>query len=247
MLAGGMRSAVAVYLAFGSCGAICQVPSRDTSTQAGKQWELGRPTDESRETRDGIINDPAIVEYLQQLAGRVTSANSQPIQVRITRSRDQYAILLANRVLYISAGLLETIENEAELAGLLAHELAHRLSPSGCVLGSTLASSRSGDPRAREQEATTDAILSLKAIGYDPVEFLGLLSKLAYEHPVWAKAIVLEDLIDFRVRLEGETAPVVGYRIDSSAFRRAHSALEAVLGKSTATHVVASGPIMKKR
>jgi hypothetical protein len=34
---------------------------------------------------------------------------------------------LPNRVLYLSSGMLARIDNESELAGLLAHEFAHSL------------------------------------------------------------------------------------------------------------------------
>src|SRR5438045_2088321 len=116
------------------------------------------------------------------------------MRVRITRSTDQYALLVPNRDLYLSAGLLERIEDEAELTGLIAHELGHQTQgqqgslPRGtCVLASLLAASRPGDLREREQQATTAAVSYLKAAVYDPAGVLNLLSRLAYAHPVWAK------------------------------------------------------------
>ena len=73
--------------------------------------------------------------------------------------------------------------------------------------------------------------LVLKAAGYDPAAVLDILSKLAYEHPAWAKAIVPDDLLSFRVELEGEAVPPGGYRIGSSEFAAAHTLLENALAR----------------
>ncbi|PYT20582.1 MAG: hypothetical protein DMG57_41645 [Acidobacteria bacterium] len=245
----------ALLLALAGRDAICQVPSStDTSTEIRKEWELGRSAGD-RQTMDGSINDPAILEYLRQLAGRLTSAAGvSPIQIRLTRSNGQYSFLRTNRVLFISAGLLKRIEDEAEFSGLLAHELAHltqgqrsSLSRGVCVLASPIASSSTGDLREREQHATTVAISYLKAAGYDPTGLLNFLSKLAYEHPVWATAIASEDLLDLRVGLEGETVPQSGYRIDSSKFIEVHSTLEATLGRIIDRAALASRPVLSRR
>jgi predicted Zn-dependent protease len=232
-------SAAGLFFAFTVCDAICQVGSSgESATQIGKQWRLGRPAADDPEMRDGSINDAGILEYLQQLAGRLAGTAGAPaMQVRLTKSRDQYASLLPKHVLYISAGLLDRIEDEAELAGLLAHELGHTLPGQqgslprdACVLASAVTPAVAASLRDREQLATTSAISNLKAAGYDPAGVLDLLSKLVYEHPAWAKAIPSEDLLALRVRLEGETMPPEGYRLDSSGFSHVHSTLEAMFG-----------------
>jgi predicted Zn-dependent protease len=115
---------------------------------------------------------------------------------------------------YISGALLERIDNEAELAGLMAYELA---------LGGELGSHQ-------RIAAATIAIDNLKLAGYDPTEMLSLLSILSYEHPTWPGALNSDDLLEFRVKLEAETAPVADYQIDSSEFRTQHARLVALLG-----------------
>jgi hypothetical protein len=59
---------------------------------------------------------------------------------------------------------------------------------------------------------------------------LDLFSKLAYEHPTWAKAIVPKDLLELRVRTEAGGVPPEGYRIESSEFVQHHAMLEPALG-----------------
>jgi hypothetical protein len=186
--------------------------------------------------RDGRIDDPAIIQYLQRIENTVAGAiGAQPLEVRLTRSSDQYASRLPNRVLYISGGLLERIENEAELAGLLAHALAHDPAQTDrCVLASRLAPPAPEEARERERHATTVSTGYLKASGYDPAGVLDLFSKLAYENPVWAKAILPEDLLELRTRMEADAMPPGGYRVESSQFRRMHTLLDVARGHAAA-------------
>lgn len=162
-----------------------------------------------------------------------------------------YANLLPNGVLYVSGAFFERLENEAELAGLLAHQLAHwqrgSLTPSqgqgtiptfwsACVLASQMAPSRLGaDRRASERESTRDAVETLKRAGYEPSAILDLLSKLAFEHPAWAKAIVADDLLDLRIVVESEAPPQSGYSLDSSQFVRQHASVMRALGHVSRT------------
>ncbi|MEO7142729.1 MAG: hypothetical protein ABI165_04425, partial [Bryobacteraceae bacterium] len=86
--------------------------------------------------------------------------------------------------------------------------------------------------REREQRANFAAIGYLRAAGYDPAGLLDLLSKLAYEHTVWARAIVPEDLLGLRTALETDSAPSGGYMINSSRFVQAEARLTELLGHS---------------
>jgi hypothetical protein len=87
----------------------------------------------------------------------------------------------------------------------------------------------------------------LKAAVYDPAGVLDLLSKLAYAHPVWAKAIASEDLLDLRVKLERETIPQTGYRLDSFGFSQVHNTLEGMLRKAIDRATLASRPVLSPR
>jgi predicted Zn-dependent protease len=70
------------------------------------------------ERQSARINDPALNDYLQRIGNRIAlAAGANPLNVRVTASSLQTASLLPNGVLYISGGLLERMESEAELAG----------------------------------------------------------------------------------------------------------------------------------
>src|SRR5580704_13121594 len=122
----GLPSSVA-FLALLADPARCQVaPPGGSSSHIQKDWALGQRLAQDLERRDGRINDPAIVGYLQRIENQIALAiGGKPLEVRVTRGSDRYAFLLPHDVLYLSGSLLERIENEAELAGLLAHQLAH--------------------------------------------------------------------------------------------------------------------------
>jgi predicted Zn-dependent protease len=209
----------------------------DVSTQAGKEWELGgRDRDLSK--RDGSIDDPAILNYVQALADRLSRvATVAPLRVRLTRGAGQYASVSPRRVLYLSAGLLDEMEDEAELAGILAHYLAHLtlarqqpgISDGACVLDPFCPAGWPGDRREQEKQTTVLAVSYLKAAGFDPASQLSLLSKLAYEHPDWARTIRSEDLLDLRFALEKEVMPPDGYRLDSSDFVMFHAAVRSMV------------------
>jgi predicted Zn-dependent protease len=224
-----------------------QAPSSGAPTQTGKEQASGSRPGRDLEQSDGKIDSPALIRYLQRLENKLASAvGAAPAEVRLTRSPDLYVSVPADRILYISGGLLQRIENEAELAGLLAHELAHAqaeraaapegpangISREGCVLQSKPAPAGNENARQRELQATTAALGYLKAAGYDPAGVLDLFSKLAYDHPVWAKAIVPEDLLALRVKTEAEAVPPGGYRIGSSEFVQAHALLSTELSRS---------------
>jgi predicted Zn-dependent protease len=229
-------------LLYGTVGnaAPCQAGSTvDTSTQAGKEWELGRRIPPDLEKKDGGIDDPQMLGYLQQLTDSLSnSAALDSLRVRVTRSTGQYAAVSPKRVLYISAGLLRSIDDEAELSGLIAHKLAHLVlvqqgaaSDSSCALDPPPSSSWPQDMRDRERQSTALAVSYLKRAGYDPTSLLSLLSKFSYEHPGWARAIASEDLLKLRVRLENDAIPPAGYRLDSSAFVQVHAMAATMLGR----------------
>jgi len=219
----------------------CQpFPGDQAPPQIRKDWVLGQRVAHDLEQKDGRVNDPAIGEYLERVENRIAARiGSWPVEVRVTRSAEWYASLLPNRVLYISGGLLQRIENEAELAGLLAHELAHVREQArgalqgegaawrGCILASPLGNE---DAREREMNATTAAFGYLKSAGYYPTAVLDLFSKLAYEHPAWATAILPKDLLEARAKTDADTVPAGGYRVDGSEFLQLHARLETALG-----------------
>jgi hypothetical protein len=214
------------------------------TSQIGKTWEVGHrsvagqlePFVQRVEHKYQRF-DFQELSYVQQTEDRIAAAAGvRPYEIRITGGSEWYGFLLPQRVLYINLGLLERISNEAELAGLLAHELGHEPKSTTehfqqCVLAARyLPVHRS--LRESERLATQRAIGYVKASHYDPSALLDLFSRVSYENHLWSKAIVAEDLLTLRVALEAEAEPLGGYAIDGAEFVRFHAKLAALLGHS---------------
>jgi hypothetical protein len=75
-----------------------------------------------------VLDDPTVVDYLTGLA-----APDAPIQFRVLETRDLRACAFAfpfpDRHVYISTGLIGHTKSESELAGILAHLVAHQSVP----------------------------------------------------------------------------------------------------------------------
>jgi predicted Zn-dependent protease len=229
--------------------ALCQDPQPESSSQIRKEFAIGHTVAVDLEKKDGKLEDAALDAYFNRVLARVAKASGtkQP-EIRITRSLKEYAQLLPG-TLYLSGAMLERIANEGELAGLFAHELAHgsglatRQNPGAtipsvtpaCVLASPALVLQGSTYRDAEIHATAVAVDNLKRAGYDPQAMLDLLSKLAYEHPAWSKAMVPDDLLNVRATLEQEAEPASGYEIDSSEFISQHTRLVGLLGHAKKT------------
>lgn len=73
------------------------------------------------------IEDRAVVEYVTKLAGKIAARSDLrvPVQAAVLNSREVNAFALPGGFLFVQRGLLEAAEDEAQLAGVLAHEIAH--------------------------------------------------------------------------------------------------------------------------
>jgi len=84
--------------------------------------------------RGWVYDDPKINEYLQKL-GLLLVPKETPENVRwhfcALRDIEVNAFALPNGSVYVNSGLLSRMENEAQLAGVLAHEVTHVLNRHG--------------------------------------------------------------------------------------------------------------------
>lgn len=75
-----------------------------------------------------VIDDPMINNYINQVGQRIVSAfPSQPFQYRFYAIRQNAYNAFAGPAgnIFVFSGLFEALDNEHELAALLAHEIAH--------------------------------------------------------------------------------------------------------------------------
>lgn len=73
-------------------------------------------------------DDPALVDYVRQVGARVARESDRDkidYTVQVVEDDAINAFATAGGYLYVTTGLLKTAENEAELAGVLGHEVGH--------------------------------------------------------------------------------------------------------------------------
>lgn len=230
-----MRS-VAIMTVNAACLVFLAAPAKSQTSQIGKKWEFRSRAEQlapfvDRVERKDVRAPPfAGLSYLQRLEDRIAAeASVKADEVRLTLGSEWYTFLLPQGVVEISGGLILRMANEAELAGLIAHQLGHvsRKNAAGrarfqqCVLAlGTLPVAMGEVSREAERQATRTAIGYLKEARYDPSKLLDVLSKLSYEKPIWGKAIVPEDLLSLRVVVEAQAEPQEGYVVDSTDFAK---------------------------
>jgi peptidase M48-like protein len=245
-----LRSACLVAMTLANL-AHAQVRDAGTS-EIRKDWTIEQKAAQDLDQRYGRIDDAALLNYLQRIETRITDAiGADNVEIRVTRPKERLATLLPKRVLYLSLGMLARIETESELAGVLAHEVAHvqrgiravEIPPQPCVFAST--ATPAGQMHDEELRATSDAVGYLRLADYDPLSAVEILSKLGYENPNWGKAIRSEDLLDLRATLEAEGTPAGGYILDSSDFIQWHAGILAALSPATQPSPVSRARLRK--
>jgi len=95
-------------------------------------------------------------------------------RIRLIRDPHLEAFALPDGTIYIHTGILARLDNEAQLAALLAHEMSH------CLHGHSLKATP-GRMRALEMEADLAGFELMTKADYDPVGALRLFEHLADE------------------------------------------------------------------
>jgi predicted Zn-dependent protease len=92
-----------------------------------KQIAMGRSYSQQLESTSKLINDPVITEYVNRVGQNlVRNSDAQvPFTIKIVDTDDINAFALPGGFFYVDSGLILAADNEAELAGVMAHEIAH--------------------------------------------------------------------------------------------------------------------------
>lgn len=92
-------------------------------------WQYARHVEEQFNTSGWLYHDRAFEAYVNEVAQRVFPAENVAqglgIRVRVIRDPLLNAFALPHGAVYLHTGLLAQLENEAQLAALLSHELTH--------------------------------------------------------------------------------------------------------------------------
>jgi hypothetical protein len=95
--------------------------STDTEIKMGKGYSM------EIEKSTKFINDPVITEYVNRVGQNIVK-NSDckvPFTIKVIDSDEINAMALPGGFFYVNSGLILNADEEAELAGVMAHETAH--------------------------------------------------------------------------------------------------------------------------
>jgi predicted Zn-dependent protease len=146
-----------------------------------EEQKLGEQVVREVEAKFTVIRDPLLLEYLNRIGQEILQkAGSIPYPFRFHLLKDPQlnAFSVPGGHIFVTTGILEVMDSEGELAGLLGHEIAHVTSRhiakrlerekkiSLATMAAVLASIFAGDPRIASAVITssmaTGSSLSLK-------------------------------------------------------------------------------------
>ena len=176
-----------------------------------KEMMIGRQIATEVEQQAKLVDDPLITEYVNRVGQNVVlhSDAKVPFTIKVIDSDEVNAFALPGGFFYVNKGLILAADNEAELAGVMAHEIAHVAARhamenqgkasamnygmlAGIIFGGGILSSvlqNAGGilgtlsmlkfSRGAEEEADKLGVQYLYASGYDPTAMSTMFEKLA--------------------------------------------------------------------
>jgi len=139
------------------------------------QVARGRVYAQQIESQIKLVNDPVITEYVNRVGQNlVRNSDAQvPFTIKVIDSDVVNAMALPGGFFYVNSGLILAADEEAEMAGVMAHEIAH---VAACHYGREMT-------RANLlQMASIPFIFMGGGIGYAAYEGMGLGIPLAFLH-----------------------------------------------------------------
>ncbi|MBV8205412.1 MAG: M48 family metalloprotease [Acidobacteria bacterium] len=92
-----------------------------------REQELGRSLAMDFERQANVINDPLISEYINRIGQNIVRNSDArfPFVIKVLDDDEVNAFALPGGYFFVNSGLILAADNEAELAGVMAHEVAH--------------------------------------------------------------------------------------------------------------------------
>jgi predicted Zn-dependent protease len=120
------RGVAAAALALGLASAVPASAINLFSQQ--QEVQIGQRAAADAERQLPILRDGSVEGYVNAVVRRLAAAAPgarYPYQAKVVNSADINAFALPGGFIYVNRGLIDAVRNEGELAGVLAHEMAH--------------------------------------------------------------------------------------------------------------------------
>ena len=179
-----------------------------------KEMQIGRQMATEVEQQSKIVDDPMVTEYINRVGQNIVlhSDAKVPFTIKVIDSDEVNAFALPGGYFFVNRGLILAADNEAELAGVMAHEIAHvaarhamenqgkaqfmnYAATRGIIFGGPILSPilQNGGgilqglaclkfSRGAEEEADRLGVQYLYAAGYDPTGMATMFEKLASQN-----------------------------------------------------------------
>lgn len=179
-----------------------------------KEAAIGRQLAMEVEQQSKLVEDPIITEYVNRVGQNIVlhSDAKVPFTIKVIDTDEVNAFALPGGYFYVNRGLILAADNESELAGVMAHEIAHVAARhamenqgkgtlinwgmlGGMIFGGGIASAvlqNAGGfgqllaglkfTRGAEEEADRLGVQYLYASGYDPTAMATMFEKLASQN-----------------------------------------------------------------
>lgn len=199
---------------------------------AERQAAVGRSLAQQIELHAKFVSDPVVTEYVNRIGQNIVRNSDAQVSftIKVIDSDVVNAVALPGGFFYVNSGLLLAVDEEAEIAGIMAHEIAHI---AACHAGRAWTSSEVAivpslpitlppggiDDMARmggiltftrgfEGEADYLGIEYMYRAGYDPSALVSFFDKVhAMENAPWRPGVVARSF---------ETHPQNADRIEKS-------------------------------
>jgi Zn-dependent protease with chaperone function len=121
-------AALAFAIASGTATAQTQVSAGFNVFSAEQDVEIGRQSAVEAERQLPILRSSSAESYVDRVGRRLAAAAPGPkfpYSFKVVNVSDINAFALPGGPVYVTRGVLETVRNEGELAGVIAHEISH--------------------------------------------------------------------------------------------------------------------------
>ena len=155
---------IAVCCLVAGCATSQSIPVSQALTASEEEQMLWRRAQEEQDAIDGsglLYQNTEVENYLNQIAEKLQTNSVSPdisFKIKVIKDPKLNAFALPNGVIYIHTGILARMDNEAQLAALLAHEMTH------CTHRHSLKALRNIKERTQAKSATVRELAQLPGI-----------------------------------------------------------------------------------
>jgi predicted Zn-dependent protease len=92
-----------------------------------KEIAVGRAVSKDLESQVNLVTDPTVTEYVNRIGQNIVKNSDAkvPFTNKVIDDEEINAVSLPGGFFYVNTGLILAADEEAELAGVMAHEIAH--------------------------------------------------------------------------------------------------------------------------